>query len=96
MKYKIITDNKNRRLFRKNELKYISLKLSIRLNQKLKIKNCIKFFDIQKNDIFTKIKNRCFLSNRSKSIYKKFRVSRIKFRELVINGNYPGLIKSSW
>jgi small subunit ribosomal protein S14 len=94
MKYKIVIDNKRRLLFKKNELKYISVKIGIRLNQKLKINSFIKPFD--KNCTFTKIKNRCFVSYRAKSVYKKFNVSRLKFREMLLNGNYPGFSKNCW
>lgn len=94
MKYKILIDKKRRFLFKKNELKYLSIKLGVRLNQKLKINSFIKPFD--RSSTFTKIKNRCFVSNRSKSVYKKLNVSRLKFRELLLNGNYPGFTKNCW
>ena len=38
MKYKIVIDQRRRLLFKKNELKYIGLKIGFRLNQTLKIK----------------------------------------------------------
>lgn len=96
MKYKIFLDKKKRLLFKKNELKRLSIKVNNRLNTKLKINTFIKLFNIPVISSFNRIKNRCFISGRSNSVYKKLKVSRIKFRELVLNGIYPGFTKNSW
>ena len=45
MKYKILIDKNRRLLFKKNELKYVSIKISLRLNQKFKINSFLKPFD---------------------------------------------------
>ena len=94
MKYKILIDKNRRLLFKKNELKYVSIKISLRLNQKFKINSFLKPFD--KKYTSTKIKNRCFVSNRSKAIYTKFKVSRLKLREMILNGICPGFTKNCW
>ena len=44
----------------------------------------------------TKIKNRCVISNRSKSNYRGFRISRIVFRNFALNDKLMGVKKSSW
>ncbi|MGA0163071.1 MAG: 30S ribosomal protein S14 [Bdellovibrionota bacterium] len=41
-------------------------------------------------------KNRCQLTGRSRGVYKKFNLSRIKFRELAHQGLLPGVSKASW
>ncbi len=41
-------------------------------------------------------KNRCSLTGRSRGYVGKFGVSRIKFRELALQGKIPGLKKASW
>ncbi len=41
-------------------------------------------------------RNRCFLTGRSRGYYRKFRLSRIKFRELALQGMIPGVTKASW
>lgn len=43
----------------------------------------------------TVIKNYCIISGRSRSIYKKFKVSRISFREIGSEGLFFGLKKLS-
>jgi small subunit ribosomal protein S14 len=40
--------------------------------------------------------SRCVITGRSKGVYKKFGLSRIKFRELALEGKIPGVTKASW
>jgi len=40
--------------------------------------------------------NRCALTGRPRGNYRKFKLSRIKFRELASSGQIPGVVKSSW
>lgn len=44
----------------------------------------------------TRLHNRCMMTGRSRSYYRKFGVSRLVFRELALQGKIPGVIKSSW
>jgi len=44
----------------------------------------------------TRLHNRCFVTGRARSYYRKFGVSRLVFRELALQGKIPGIIKSSW
>jgi ribosomal protein S14 len=41
-------------------------------------------------------KNYCIITKRSKSIYKKFKISRIQIKYLAGKNVLPGLQKSSW
>ena len=50
----------------------------------------------QYNYFKTHIKNFCIISGRSRSIHKKFKVSRILLRELSSKGYFFGLKKASW
>uniref|UniRef100_UPI0030039BCA ribosomal protein S14 n=1 Tax=Prototheca vistulensis TaxID=2689584 RepID=UPI0030039BCA len=49
-----------------------------------------------KNSMFVRLKNRCYITGRSRGFIKKWGVSRIIFRELAAKGLLPGIIKSSW
>ena len=40
--------------------------------------------------------NRCALTGRSRSVYRKFGISRIVLRELALQGMIPGMRKASW
>ena len=44
----------------------------------------------------TRIVNRCLLSGRRRAFIRRFKLSRIAFRELASNGMIPGVTKSSW
>jgi small subunit ribosomal protein S14 len=44
----------------------------------------------------TRIRNRCELTGRPRSNYRKNKLSRIALRELGSKGLVPGLVKSSW
>ena len=43
-----------------------------------------------------RVRNRCELTGRPRGVYRDFRLSRIKFRELAHQGMIPGVTKSSW
>lgn len=44
----------------------------------------------------TRIRNRCVLTGRSRSLIRFFRLSRIKFREYASSGRLFGVQKASW
>ena len=56
----------------------------------------MKLAELPRNSSKTRIKNRCELSGRSHSVYRKFRLSRIALRELASSGQIPGVVKASW
>ena len=41
-------------------------------------------------------RNRCALSGRPHGYYRKFGLSRNKLREVILLGQAPGVVKSSW
>jgi small subunit ribosomal protein S14 len=44
----------------------------------------------------TRQRNRCRLTGRPRGYYRKFGLSRNKLREVVMNGEAPGVTKASW
>ena len=48
------------------------------------------------SDLITRIRNRCEITGRPRSVYRKNKLSRIALRELGSKGLVPGLVKSSW
>ena len=44
----------------------------------------------------TRVRNLCALTGRSRSVYRKFKISRIMLRELALQGKIPGMRKASW
>ena len=51
---------------------------------------------IPKNASPVRLHNRCKLTGRPKGYIRFFGVSRVKLRELAVNGKVPGLKKASW
>lgn len=43
-----------------------------------------------------RLRNRCQLTGRPRGFLRKFKVSRLCFRELALMGMIPGLTKASW
>jgi small subunit ribosomal protein S14 len=51
---------------------------------------------LPRNSSPVRLTSRCMVSGRSRAVYKKFRLSRIAFRNLAHAGHLPGVQKSSW
>jgi small subunit ribosomal protein S14 len=51
---------------------------------------------LPKNSSPVRLKNRCMMTGRARSYYRKFGVSRLVLREMALRGEIPGLKKSSW
>ena len=43
-----------------------------------------------------RVRNRCSQSGRPRGYLRKFGISRIALRELALEGQIPGVVKSSW
>jgi len=56
----------------------------------------LKLAEMPRNSSTTRIRNRCELTGRSRSVYRLNKLSRIALRELGSKGLVPGLVKSSW
>jgi small subunit ribosomal protein S14 len=41
-------------------------------------------------------RNRCAITGRSRGVYRKFGLARVKIREVAARGEIPGLAKASW
>jgi small subunit ribosomal protein S14 len=99
MKSLIQRDKKRRRLYKKYELKRNKLK-SVIYNElsseeeRQAAQNLLS--KLPRSSSKTRIKNRCVVTGRSKSVYRYFKVSRIQLRNLALNGNISGYSKISW
>ena len=49
-----------------------------------------------KNSCRARVRIRCALTGRPRGVFRRFGVSRTKLREMAMNGEIPGIIKSSW
>jgi len=67
---------------------------TISIEERLKFQN--KLNDLPRNSANIRYRNRCKLTGRTRGVYRKFGLSRIKIRELSMSGDLPGMVKSSW
>lgn len=44
----------------------------------------------------SRLRNRCQLTGRPRGVLRKFKLSRLCFREMALQGLIPGVTKSSW
>lgn len=51
---------------------------------------------LPRNSSPCRLRNRCGLTGRPHGFYRKFGLGRNKLREAAMNGDVPGLVKSSW
>jgi small subunit ribosomal protein S14 len=49
-----------------------------------------------RNSCPIRIRNRCELTGRPRGFLRKFKLSRLTFREMALDGLIPGVTKSSW
>ena len=96
----LYTKDKNRRCFyfflekKKIILNYIINNL--KLSKDIREQAYIQLRNISSVSTITKIKNRCVLSNRSRSVYRKFKLSRIFLKKYALQGLLMGMQKASW
>jgi small subunit ribosomal protein S14 len=56
----------------------------------------LKLAELPRNSSATRLHNRCEVTGRPRSYYRKLRMSRIALRDLASKGQIPGMVKSSW
>ncbi len=56
----------------------------------------LKLAELPRNGAAVRWRLRCELTGRSRGNYRKFKLCRIKLRELGNEGQIPGMVKASW
>jgi small subunit ribosomal protein S14 len=56
----------------------------------------LKLAEMPRNSAKVRIRNRCEVTGRPRSYYRKLKMSRIALREFANLGLIPGMVKSSW
>jgi small subunit ribosomal protein S14 len=95
-----INKNNNRaKMIKRDAVKRAALK-AIVMNKELpfeeRLAAQIKLSALPRNGAANRHRNRCELTGRARGTYRKFKLSRIKLRELGSVGRIPGLTKASW
>lgn len=79
---------------KRQELKKIVLDLNKSDEERLAAQNSLN--KLPKNSSPVRLRNRCQLTGRSRGYLRKFKLSRLCFRELANLGIIPGVVKASW
>ncbi len=92
-------NNKRGRMIKQQSAKRARLKAVV-MNKELSIEDRVQaqmaLSALPRNGAANRYRNRCELTGRARGVYRKFKLSRIKLRELGSFGRIPGLTKSSW
>ncbi len=79
---------------RRKALKALANDESLSMNERFEAR--LRLAKLPRNGSRTRVRLLCELTGRSRGNYRKFKLSRIKLRELANNGLVPGVVKSSW
>lgn len=90
-----------RQFYYKNEIKILVLKTikpSLLKIKSKKLRQYLHNLTNQQNRKFsyTRTRNICILTGRSRSVYRFFRLSRLMIREYANAGYFVGITKASW
>ena len=79
---------------RRQSLKKKIMQKNLPMEERFKIQS--KLNELPRDSSKIRVRNRCELTGRTRGVYRKFGLSRIKIRELSMTGALPGVVKSSW
>ncbi len=92
-------ENKRRALVAKYSVRRAELMAAIN-NAALSVEDRqaarLKLQQLPRNASPVRQHNRCALTGRSRGVFRKFGLSRIKLREYAMRGEVPGMVKASW
>ena len=99
---KLSSINKNNRRIKlsnkfykkRNKLKKIIMDKKLPLEERFKAQQ--KLSKLPRNSALNRVRNRCQITGRPHSVYRKLKISRIALRKLGLEGKIPGMVKSSW
>ena len=55
-----------------------------------------KLDPLPKSSSRIRVRHRCFKTGRPRGVISRFKLSRLSFREMALNGEIPGVTKASW
>ncbi len=84
-----------KKYFQKRQILKIAQKNS-NLSIDDRIKAQIQLNKLPRDSSPSRLTCRCQITGCARSVYKKFKLNRITFRQMALKGLLPGVIKSSW
>lgn len=79
---------------KRQELKATILDMTRPIEERLNAVDALN--KMPKNSSPIRLRNRCQLTGRSRGFLRKFKLSRLCFREMANQGLIPGIVKASW
>jgi small subunit ribosomal protein S14 len=79
---------------KRQELKQVILDMTKPIEERLNAVDALN--KMPKNSSPIRLRNRCQLTGRSRGFLRKFKLSRLCFREMANQGLIPGVVKASW
>ncbi len=79
---------------KRSELRKAIKKKDISFDERLLLYR--KLSSLKRDSSYVRSRNRCCLTGRARGYYRRFGLSRIKFREMASWGYIPGVVKFSW
>ncbi len=95
----IMRELKREKLVKRHAAKRAELKKIIRnlnTNHEDRAVAVAKLSSLPRDSSPSRGRNRCAITGRPHGVYRKFGLARNKLREAAMNGEIPGLTKSSW
>lgn len=92
-------DKKRKKMVKSYAAKRASLKAIIKdqsVPAEERFQAVLQLAELPRNSSKVRMRNRCALTGRPRSYYRKFNLSRIAVRDLASRGELPGVVKSSW
>ncbi|PIS01957.1 MAG: 30S ribosomal protein S14 [Chlamydiae bacterium CG10_big_fil_rev_8_21_14_0_10_42_34] len=82
------------KLEKRKALKETILDMSKNIEERLAAVDALN--KLPKNSSPIRLRNRCQFTGRSRGFLRKFKLSRLCFREMANQGLIPGIVKASW
>ncbi|MCY4524742.1 MAG: 30S ribosomal protein S14, partial [Halobacteriovoraceae bacterium] len=96
---KIAANNRKRKQAEKYLKRRLELKkkmVDFNLSESEREAARIKLQTMPRNTSMVRVRNRCLFTGRSRGYLRQFRLSRLEFRRMALQGMISGITKSSW
>lgn len=90
LKEKLVQQNWQKRQELKKQV------MDLRLSEEEKEKARLALNKLSRRSSPVQLRNRCQLTGRARAYLRKFKLSRLTFRKMALEGKIPGIVKASW
>lgn len=70
--------------------------LDLKTSEEERERAVVKLNKLPRNSSRVRLRNRCLMTGRARGYLRKFKLSRLCFREMASDGYIPGVTKASW